>query len=110
MIGLGTKSYRVPSMGNKMYGASKPLGRKIYGPSRVNNNKVTVSSHPETLYHNSHNSNIAYVPFGTTKPHLYEDKLKLHKDLVKKHDGNLTRLKYHNDEPAPAVRKQKLFK
>ena len=101
------KSYRVPSMGNKMYGASKTLGRKIYGPSRVNHNKITVSSRPETLYHYSHNSNIAYVPFRTTNPHLYEDKLELHKDLVKKHDGTPTRLKYHNDEPAPAVRKQK---
>ena len=108
MIGLGTKSYRVPSMGNKMYGASKPLGRKIYGPSNVRN-KPTISSHPETLYHNSHNSNIAYVPFGTTKVHLYEDKLKLHKDIVKKHDVNITRLTHHI-EVAPAVIKHNLFK
>ena len=108
MIGLGTKSYRVPSMGNKIYGSSKTLGQKIYGPTQITN-KPTVSSHPETLYHNSHNSNIQYVPFGTKQVHLYEDKLKLHTDLVKKHDGNLTRLKHHTDV-GPAVIKHKLFK
>jgi len=109
MIGLGTKSYRVPSMGRKMYGSSNTVGRKIYGASPVPN-KPTISSHADTLYHNSHNSNIQYVPFGTHQVHLYEDKLKLHTDLVKKHDGNLTRLKYHDDKPAPAVIKHKLFK
>jgi len=108
MIGLGIKTYRTPSIGNKMYGSPKTLGNKIYGPSRVNN-KPNISSHPDTLYHNSHNSNIAYVPFGTKKVHLYEDKLKLHTDLVKKHDGNITRSTHHN-EAAPAVIKHKLFK
>ena len=113
MIGLGTKAYNGPSMGRKMYGSSKTVGQKLYGAS-PKSNKPHISSHPDSLYHNSHNSNIQYVPFGTTKNHLYVDKLTLHNDPVKKHDGNLTRTKFATDDdelpPAVAARKQKLFK
>ena len=90
MVGLGIKSYTPTSIGRKMYGSSKTLGHKIYGGSPIPN-KPSVSSHPDTLYNNSHNSNIAYVPFGTKKIHLHEDKLKLHVDTIKKHSGQLTR-------------------
>ena len=109
MIGLGIKSYTATSLGRKMYGSSAAQGKKMYGNSPIVN-KPTIKSHPETLYKNSHNANIQYVPFGTKQIHLHEDKLKLHVDTVKKHDGNLIRMKYDDDKPGPAITKQKLFK
>ena len=109
MIGLGIKNYNTPSMGRKMYGSSKIMGQKIY-TNKTPTHGPHIVSDPEALYNNSHNSNIAYVPFGTQKLHLHDDKLNLHGDPVfRKHDGNLTRKKFY-DEPPAAARKHKLFK
>ena len=111
MIGLGLKNYNGLSVGRKFYGSSRNVGNKFYGSSSIKN-KPHIVSNPETLYHNEHNSNIQYVPFGTTKNHLYADKLHLHSDPVKKHDGNLTRTKFQDKEPEypAAVKRNKLFK
>ena len=111
MIGLGLKNYNGPSVGRKFYGSSRNVGNKFYGSSSIKN-KPHIVNDPETLYRNEHNSNIQYVPFGTTKNHLYDDKLNLHSDPVKKHDGNLTRTKFQDKEPEypAAVKRNKLFK